>query len=616
MEIATIPSKRRKNLIIIAILLVGLPILVYASYQVYQLITRASVEAKPTNVVLSNITTSSVTVTWVTEVSSNGTIIPVENGSEKSPILDRRGSGKRYTHYVEITDLSPDTEYQFIIVSDSKKYTSDGSKNFTFKTAQISSDVPTPNPIHGTVQGNSGDDVLLYAMLKDKSTYPVSTVMPTGGNWIMDISALRKTSDKSLVITSDSTNLVIIAVSGTNKGAILEGTYGELFDSSGKLKDTYSLSLANNTSLYSSFPSVAMLEAYSSVTTTKTETNSSSTNNNNVEEEEKVEEENVGERKFRIVQQLEWIDMVVGDESISGEYGESTIRAVNITDTGFTILWISNKKEQGYINYGTSKTSLTNQGSDERDGITNKGSYYVHSISITRLQPETEYYFEIVSGDSKYNNSGKKYSLKTFATLSSPPPFESVTGQVSSLPDHKEAIVIAQIQDKDSTGTTGNSLPISTIIDENGKWILSIADSRSSDGSKYFEYTSEDILSLEIYTTVETEIVSEKINGISDRDISISMSDISTSSTSYTNVALLDNYGILGYSSGVSINTDSSEEDSTYTVQSGNQIPKTGILEDFFILIILSFGLLVSGILMYRKTMTKSQRKGKMTSNI
>ena len=43
----------------------------------------------------------------------------------------------------------------------------------SFKTAPITAGTPTPNPIHGTVTGSSGDDVIVYAM-KDKSVYPVS----------------------------------------------------------------------------------------------------------------------------------------------------------------------------------------------------------------------------------------------------------------------------------------------------------------------------------------------------------------------------------------------------------------------------------------------------------
>ncbi len=612
MKIATVPSKKRKELTIIAILLIGIPLVVFATYQVYNLITRASVESKPNNVILSNLTTSAVTVTWVTDVPATGSVIPVVNSSEKSPVIDSRGSGKRYTHYVELSDLEQDTEYQFIIISDSKKYTSEGSKNFTFKTARISADTPTPNPIHGSVNGASGNDVMLYALLKDKSTYPVSTEIPTGGNWIMDLSALRKISDKSMVVVSDSTNIVIIAVSGSNKGAVIEGSYSELFDSNGKLKDVYPLNIGENSTLYSYFPPAAMLEAYSSGNETPVTPVTPST----PEVEEEEEEEEIFDRRFRIIHQLNWIDMVTANGSVgTGNFGESTVDIVNLTDTGFTVLWISEQKEQGYVRYGTSLNSLTNDASDERDGLTNRGSYYVHTVSLSRLQPETEYFFEIKSGDDTYDNDGSKYSITTFATLGSPPPFESVTGVVTGVPDHKEAIATVFIKDGDDSGSKGESLKMSTLIDENGKWILSIGGSRTEDGSSYFEYTSGDSLYVDILTTVSSDTHTESMQGISEKDIEISLGATS-SSVSYTRVELLGNYGILGYSSGQNPDLAPSSNNSSYEVTSGTETPKTGVLDDVVYLILLSLGLLTTGIIIYRSNMTKPKRKGKMIGNL
>lgn len=611
MKIATVPSKKRKELTIIAILLIGIPLVVFATYQVYNLITRASVEAKPNNVILSNLTTSAVTVTWVTDVPATGSVIPVVNSSEKSPVIDSRGSGKRYTHYVELSDLEQDTEYQFIIISDSKKYTSEGSKNFTFKTARISADTPTPNPIHGSVNGASGNDVMLYALLKDKSTYPVSTEIPTGGNWIMDLSALRKISDKSMVVVSDSTNIVIIAVSGSNKGAVIEGSYSELFDSNGKLKDVYPLNIGENSTLYSYFPPAAMLEAYSSGNETPVTPVTPST-----PEVEEEEEEEIFDRRFRIIHQLNWIDMVTANGSVgTGNFGESTVDIVNLTDTGFTVLWISEQKEQGYVRYGTSLNSLTNDASDERDGLTNRGSYYVHTVSLSRLQPETEYFFEIKSGDDTYDNDGSKYSITTFATLGSPPPFESVTGVVTGVPDHKEAIATVFVKDGDDSGSKGESLKMSTLIDENGKWILSIGGSRTEDGSSYFEYTSGDSLYVDILTTVSSDTHTESMQGISEKDIEISLGGTS-SSVSYTRVELLGNYGILGYSSGQNPDLAPSSNNSSYEVTSGTETPKTGVLDDVVYLILLSLGLLTTGIIIYRSNMTKPKRKGKMIGNL
>jgi len=520
MKIARVPTQKR-NIIIIVILLVGLPLLVYASMQVVQLISNASASNQPRNVTMSNITTSSATITWTTDSKTTGSVVLKENGAELSPVIDTRGNSKRYTHFVELTDLEPAQTYSFTINSGGTNYTSSGDASFVFETAPITADTPTPNPIYGSVSGISSDDILIFAILKDKSSYAISATMPSGGNWIMDLSTFRKISDGSLIISSANTNLVLIAVTGTNQGAVLNGSFSTLFDSNGKLNSTQIFSIGTNTSLYSYFPTGG-----STVDETPV-----------VEEpEEEPEEEDTDGKTYRIVKDLEWEDMVVSGV-YSWPYGEDTVRVTNLTDTGFTVVWVSQEKEQGRLNYGTSASELSSSANDDRDGVTNRGDYYVHSVSLTRLQPETKYYFEVVSGENTYDG----FDATTFATLSTPPSYVSITGSVDNMPDTNEGVLIGYIRDIDGTGTSGDSLPICTLLDDNGGWILSIADSRSSDGSKYYEYTSSDSMYFEVVSTIPSiYTTSVSMNGITSKDLDITL-EYSTS----TVVRKLSDYGVI-----------------------------------------------------------------------
>jgi hypothetical protein len=300
----------------------------------------------------------------------------------------------------------------------------------------------------------------------------------------------------------------------------------------------------------------------------------------------------------------------------TGVGGESTVQIVNLTDTGFTVIWLSEVKEQGYISYGTAATSLSSEASDERDGLTNKGTYYVHSVSLSRLQPDTSYFFEVVSGEDTYNNNGSKYKVKTFSTLNSPPPFQSVTGVINGIPDHNEAVVVAYIKDEDDSGSQGESNKVSTLVDDNGKWILSIADSRVQDGSSYFEYTSGDSMYIDILSTVSTNTKTESMAGVTDGDIEISLGADSSSSIGYTRVELLGNYGILGYTSGINPDLVSDPTDPSYSIDLGTETPKTSIFDNVVYLILLSLGLLTTGIVIYTTNMTKPKRKGKMVKSL
>ena len=583
MKIAQLPSTRRKNLITILILALGLPILIFASYQVINLISNAGTEAEPKNVLISNLTTSSVTISWTTETEATGSVTPVLNGNQQSPVVDDRGYGDRYTHYVELTDLEPNSSYDFLIISDNNKYSDEGGKEFEFKTAPVTSDAPVPNPIFGEVEGISGDDVVVYAMFKNKSVYPASSTIPNSGSWLVHLSTFRSVSDKSLVVTDDSSNLVIIAISGTTKGAVVEGTYSDLFDSDGKLKDVHTFEVTDIENLYSYFPPQAQLETYA-LDPEPNDDDDTPVYTPPVTTVADDEEEEFN-REFALTHDLNWIDMVQGSStSVSGTVGEDSVVVTNLTDTGATILWVSEEKENGSVMYGTTTTDLGDESVDERDGLTNQGKYYVHSVNLSRLEPETKMYFKVMSGDDEYDNGGEYFNFTTFATLSSPPPYDTISGEVDGVVDENEVAVVGYIRDEDETGSQGNSMMMSTLTDESGKWILSIADSRTEDGSEYYEYTDGDTFYLDVLTISDVDTKSESMEGISDKDVELVV-ESSATDASYTRVDLLDAYGVLGAGSISPTSNDSSSSSSTSSV-TGGSTPQTGLMDNTWFMIL------------------------------
>ncbi len=531
------PYQKRQLKIVVA-LIIGIPLTIFAVYQGIQYLSRASADAVPKDVVITNLTTNSLTVTWFTENSTEGYVVPLLNGVEQSPVRDKRGGGNRTSHYVELRALEPSTKYSFTIVSGGSKYTNSNGINYEFTTASVGTDTPIPNPIHGTVTGISNDDVVVYVFPKNKSTYPVSTTIPSGGNWIVDLSSLRKISDKSMVKITDDTELVLMAKNTANKGAVLEGAYSSLFDSNGKLNQTLSLAIGELGDLISYFPDESKLgtkvidkpEPKPPVVikppTTPTQ--------------DSDREDTVVDREYQIVHDLRWVDMVTGQATSNLQSGESTVLITNLTDVGFTVVWRSPQKVDGYIKYGTSKTSLTEEVWDVRDGLSNRGTYYAHSVESKRIDPDTTYYFTIYSGEDIYNNSGSMYSVTTLPTLSSPPPFETRSGSLEKISTPGDWIVVAQIVDDDEAGTLGSSKLMSTIPDDNGYWILTVGDTRSEDGSTYFSFSNADIL--KIYFLGAKEKVFEFPMSLSEINLDTSAVD---STVVENSVKLLSDYGIV-----------------------------------------------------------------------
>ena len=93
----------------------------------------------------------------------------------------------------------------------------------------------------------------------------------------------------------------------------------------------------------------------------------------------------------------------------------SQVKITNVTDSTFTVSFITSDVTTGFLKYGTAANSLRSQASDDRDQLTgNVGTYNTHHITVRGLQPQTTYYFTLGTGsDSAFDNNGQPYSITT-----------------------------------------------------------------------------------------------------------------------------------------------------------------------------------------------------------
>mgnify|MGYP001033913513 CR=1 FL=1 len=524
---------QKKQLRTVLIFLIGIPLTVFAGYKAVQWFTSAGGDTQPHNIIIGNLAQSSVTVTWTTEDKVSGSAILVENGTEKTTAIDRRGSKRRNTHYVEFENLEPGTSYKFKIISGSDTYQGDEGENFSFTTPNVLAEQPTPIAASGEVEGNWGDDVLIYIGLKDKSTYPAITILNDSGSWIVDLSVMRKVTDKTLYKVSSTSSLVILGVSEVDNGGVVEGEYGEMFNSDSVLVESL-----NPTGMeYESYISTqARLLAQEEPEEPSTEEPYIPP----VVEDEPIEEEEI-EREYELRTDIVWVNLVSADGGISDtpqSYGEDTVTITNLTDTTFTVIWYSQEKEIGHIMYGLTASDLSEKGRDERDGIASQGQYYVHSIEATQLQPETQYYFEVYSGEEEYPTT---FDLTTYPTEDSPPEFETLSGTVNA--QYPESVVVtAKFKDNDGVGSTGESNTISTLPDSEGNWILTTGSVRDESGG-YFNKSASDLAILKPLYLSDTAEVESTYGEATSEGVELSVEG--SSGGGFVKIPLLDEYGIL-----------------------------------------------------------------------
>jgi len=530
---------QQRQLKYVLILIVGVPLTVFAVYKGIQLVSRAGEDPTPHDIVVSNVGSNSLTISWITDKSVNGYVIPVLNGTEQNPMLDKRGDGKRKIHYVEVKGLEPSTKYSFVIVSDEEKYTKGSSGPYEFTTASVMEDTPVPSYALGTVAGSNIKDTVVYITLEDKSSYPVSVDLPQSGNWTVELSLLRSIKDGTSLPVTDNTNLVVIARNDVDEGAVLKGSYSTLFDKSGQLKNDLIIETVDKAEIISYFPKEVLLGETIYAEPIPPEPEPEPNPEPNPEPTNPIE--TPLEEVYIVRNDVPWNDL---STSMSGSFtfttGQDSVVIANLTDTSFVVAWRSSEKEEGYVKYGTSKTGLNSEMIDSRDTLTTKGKYYSHYVSSDRLSPNTTYYFEIHSGDKVYDKGGSKYSVATLPTLSTAPAFDMRTGKVLNAPDPSDWVVIFKIIDNDSKGTSGSSGYLATLPDAQGSWTLVVGDARSSDGSSYFLFSDDDILQGSFLGAMDKKF---DFN-IAQDEIQLDVSALS--GTAGSKVDLLPNYGIVG----------------------------------------------------------------------
>lgn len=165
------------------------------------------------------------------------------------------------------------------------------------------------------------------------------------------------------------------------------------------------------------------------------------------------------------------------------EYAPQKVKITNLTDTGFTVSWVTQEPTIGFIKYGETTSNLNITATDDRDQLTGaSGEYRSHYISIQDLKPSKTYHFKLGSQKNQlYDNNGQAFTITTPPALSTLPTADTAYGTVVTTANTpaEGAIVYLSLE-----GTT----PISALVKQNGNWAANMALTRTIDLSSYATY--------------------------------------------------------------------------------------------------------------------------------
>lgn len=175
----------------------------------------------------------------------------------------------------------------------------------------------------------------------------------------------------------------------------------------------------------------------------------------------------------------------------------------NITDTTFTVSFLTDSATTGVVEYGTTENDLESVAQDDRAAVSaNATALQTHHITARGLTAGTTYYFLIKTGSgSLFDNNGSVFSVMTAKKAGTPVAAKTIYGTVLSPSGAPASEGIVYV-------TPEGAEELSTRLSENGTWALPLSNARTPDGSNYASITDSTPLRVFVQSKNAAETIS------------------------------------------------------------------------------------------------------------
>ena len=180
------------------------------------------------------------------------------------------------------------------------------------------------------------------------------------------------------------------------------------------------------------------------------------------------------------------------------------VRVTNVADNQMSVSWTTQGLASGQVEYGMAGEKLVSLASDDRGEA--GGLSLVHHVTITDLQPNTEYAFRIISGETgaKFDNNGSPYSATTGVVIGETPAAVSLYGSVESLAGAQAVVYLA----------IPGAEPRSTLVTSSGSYSIPVGTTRSIGGRGFASYEPTTVASLSVEDGKKSATASLLMGGI------------------------------------------------------------------------------------------------------
>lgn len=167
------------------------------------------------------------------------------------------------------------------------------------------------------------------------------------------------------------------------------------------------------------------------------------------------------------------------------------VKITNVTDTSFTVSFLTDESTAGFIKYGTEANTLRSQASDDRDQLSGTvASYTLHHITVRGLQANTSYFFTLGTGSTaSFDNNGAPFTVKTAQRGGTPPAAKTIYGTVLNPQGSPAEGSIVYV-------TLNGVGELSSLVKASGSWAVPLSNARTTDGSAFATTNDSDAVTI------------------------------------------------------------------------------------------------------------------------
>lgn len=190
----------------------------------------------------------------------------------------------------------------------------------------------------------------------------------------------------------------------------------------------------------------------------------------------------------------------------SGSTVPANVAATNISNTGFTVVWITPNPATGVVKLLSPKHTPSTF-FDDRDTTGTVKRYTTHSVTLRSLTPATSYTFQILSNGRGYIESGKPYLVTTAPAIGGKGTgIEPAYGTINDTAGSPVAGAIVLV-------TIEQGQLLSTVTSASGSWLLSLGFARTASLAKYLDGTSRLTETIRVlWDGQETSAITDTLN--------------------------------------------------------------------------------------------------------